>query len=239
MPAVDIDRDAAHEAAQRELTKPIYPKESPSQRFIDGVERMLRHLVAHGSTVPGGWFTLSVLLIGLLVAGVVAIRLARRTLRSNRRGDYQLFGPTELGSAEHRATAEGCAAAADWAGAIRHRLRAVARQLEEDGVLTPVPGRTANELARDAGDALPHLAAELGSAAAAFNDVSYGGLPGPPAGYRAGADLDDRLRSHAAAGPPAAAGPAAGRWVPVRRPRSRRAHPPVPGHAPGGGRRWR
>ncbi|MEZ0363692.1 DUF4129 domain-containing protein [Mycobacterium sp. pUA109] len=216
MPAIDIDRDAAHQAAQRELSKPIYPKDSPSQRFIDGIERMLRHLAAHGSTVPGGWFTLSVLLIGLIAAAVVTIRIARRTLRTNRGGDYRLFGPAELGAAEHRATAEGCAAVADWAGAIRHRLRAVARQLEEDGVLTAVPGRTANELARDAGDALPQLAAELGSAAAAFNDVSYGELPGTPAGYRVVADLDDHLRSHPAGGPPVAAGPAPDRWVQIR-----------------------
>ena len=30
MPAIDIDRDTAHEAAQRELDKPIYPKASLS-----------------------------------------------------------------------------------------------------------------------------------------------------------------------------------------------------------------
>ncbi len=33
MPAIDIDRDTAHEAAQRELDKPIYPKGSVSQRI--------------------------------------------------------------------------------------------------------------------------------------------------------------------------------------------------------------
>ena len=49
----------------------------------------------------------------------------------------------------------------NWAAAIRHRLRAVARQLEEDGVLNPVPGRTATELAADAGAAVPGLAGEL------------------------------------------------------------------------------
>ena len=60
----------------------------------------------------------------------------------------------QLTAAQHRATAESYAAEGNWAAAIRHRLRAVARQLEETGVLNPAPGRTANELARDAGTAL-------------------------------------------------------------------------------------
>ena len=102
--------------------------------------------------MPGGWFTITVLFILLAIAVVVAVRIARRTMRTNRGGDYPLFGAAQLTAAQHRATAEQYAAEGNWAAAIRHRLRAVARQLEETGVLDPVPGRTANELARDAGD---------------------------------------------------------------------------------------
>ena len=162
MPAIDIDRDAAHDAAQRELAKPIYPKPSLTERLSEWIDELLYRIVAEGSTVPGGWFTIAVLLILLLVVAlVVAVRIARRTMRTNRGGDHALFGAHELSAAEHRATAEQYAAAGDWAAAIRHRLRAVARHLEETGVLDPVPGRTATELARDAGAALPDLAAEL------------------------------------------------------------------------------
>ena len=145
--------------------------------------------------MPGGWFTLSVLLILLAIAVVVAVRIARRTMRTNRGGGYALFGEHELSAAEHRATAEQYAAAGNWAAAIRHRLRAVARQLEESAVLDPVPGRTATELARDAGRAMPDLAAELTRAAEAFNDVTYGERPGTESAYRMIADLDDHLRS--------------------------------------------
>ena len=60
-------------------------------------------------------------------------------------------------------------------------------------MLDPVPGRTANELARDAGDRLPGLASEFANAATAFNDVTYGELPGTPAAYQMIADLDDHL----------------------------------------------
>ncbi len=114
MPVIDIDRDDAREAAQRELAKPIYPRVSPKQQFIDFVDMLLRQLVDKGAAVPGGWFTISVLLIVLVVAMVAEIRIARRTLRTNR-GDHPLFGPTELSAAEHRAAAERYAASGDWA----------------------------------------------------------------------------------------------------------------------------
>ncbi|MGH3561049.1 MAG: DUF4129 domain-containing protein [Mycobacterium sp.] len=210
MPTIDIDRDAAREAAQRELAKPIYPRQSPKQQFIDLVEMLLRQLVSKGAAVPGGWFTISILLIVLAVAVVASIRIARRTLRTNRR-DHPLFGPAELSAAEHRTAAEHCAASGDWAAAIRHRLRAVARELEQAGVLNPAPGRTANELARDAGAALPELDTELIRAAETFNDVSYGELPATTAGYRIIAELDDQLRSTAHRARSAVA-PTAGTW---------------------------
>ena len=199
MPTIDIDRDAAHEAAQRELGKPIYPKASLTERLLDWISELLYKLMVEGSSVPGGWFTISVLLTLLAVAVVVAVRIARRTMRTKRGGGYALFGEHELSAAEHRATAEQHAATGNWSAAIRHRLRAVARQLEENGVLDPVPGRTATELARDAGRAVPNLAAELLRAADAFNEVTYGERPGTESAYRMIADLDEHLRRHTAA----------------------------------------
>jgi hypothetical protein len=217
VPAIDIDRDAAHEAAQRELGKPIYPKPSLTERLMDWFNELLYKLMVEGSSVPGGWFTLSLLLILLAVAIVVAIRIARRTLRTNRDGEYALFGEHVLSAAEHRAAAEQSAATGNWAVAIRHRLRAVARQLEENGVLDPVPGRTATELARDAGRAVPNLAAELLLAADAFNDVTYGERPGTESAYRMIADLDDHLRRHTSAKTAGSPAPTAAEgWAEVR-----------------------
>lgn len=217
MPTIDIDRDAAHEAAQHELAKPIYPKASLIERLTDWINELLTKLIVEGSSVPGGWFTISVLLILLAIAVVVAVRIARRTMRTNRDGEYALFGEHELSAAEHRATAEQYAAAGNWSAAIRHRLRAVARQLEESTVLDPVPGRTATELARDAGRAIPHLAAELARAAEAFNDVTYGERPGTESAYRLIADLDDHLRSRTSASDAGAAVPTvADGWAEVR-----------------------
>ncbi len=217
MSALDIDRDAAHDAAQRELAKPIYPKASLTERFSDWLEDLLYRIVQEGSSVPGGWFTISVLLILLAVAVVVAVRIARRTMRTNRDQQHGLFGSHELTAAQHRATAQQCAAEGRWAAAIRHRLRAIARQLEENGVLDAMPGRTATELARDAGMAVGDLSDELAQAATAFNDVTYGEQPGTEHAYRMIEHLDDRLRSRGATRAGVGAAPGASHdWTAVR-----------------------
>jgi hypothetical protein len=217
VPSIDIDRDAAHQAAQIELNKPIYSQGSAARQFAEWLNEQLYRLLEKTAKIPGGWFTTTVLLVLLAVAVVVGIHIARRTMRTNRGGDYLLFEAAQLTAAQHRATAESYAADGNWSAAIRHRLRAVARQLEETGVLEPAPGRTANELGRDAGAALPHLADELSRAATAFNDVTYGEQPGTEAAYRMIADLDDHLRSRAPATPAMAGQPAAAEaWAQVR-----------------------
>jgi hypothetical protein len=212
MSAIDVDRDTAHQAAQRELDKPIYPKGSLTQRVYEWIHDLLFRLIEKGASVPGGWFTISVLFVLLIVAIVVAIRVARLTIRTHRGGDYQLFDASQLSADQHRAIAERFAVEGNWAAAIRHRLRAVARSLEEARVLEPAPGRTANELANDAGARLPHLASELSQAATAFNDVAYGNTPGTTAAYQLIANLDEHLRSRSTGSRPAALNP----WAPAR-----------------------
>ena len=59
----------------------------------------------------------------------------------------------------------------------------MARSLEERVVLDPRPGRTADEVAREAGVRLPGAAEALSDAARAFDDVTYGGRVGTPEGY--------------------------------------------------------
>jgi Domain of unknown function (DUF4129) len=193
MPTIDIDRDTAHEAAQRELDKPIYPKGSAAQRIHEWIHELLYRIVEKGSSVPGGWLTITVLVALLVAAIVVAIRIARRMIRTRSGGDYQLFDAGQLTAAQHRAIAERFAAEENWNAAVRHRLRAVARGLEENGTLEPAPGRTASELAADAAGRIPALAAELSRSATAFNDVTYGGRPGNRADYQLIVDLDDHL----------------------------------------------
>ncbi len=217
MPTVDIDRDTAHDAAQRELSKPIYPKSSVSEQLSDWLDELLYRIVEKGSSVPGGWFTIAVLVILVAAAIVIAVRVARKTMHTNRGGDYALFGPTDLSAAQHRATAEQFAVRGDWAAAIRHRLRAVARHLEETGVLNSVPGRTSYELARAAGASMPDLSREFLDAATTFNDVTFGERPGTPDGYQLITALDDHLRSRQPV-PPGTTAPTAvdATWAEIR-----------------------
>ncbi|MBV8965651.1 MAG: DUF4129 domain-containing protein [Mycobacteriaceae bacterium] len=190
-----IDRDAAHDAAERELSKPIYPKQDLLERINDWINDFIYRFVSKGAEIPGGWFTVGVLLALVAAAIITAVWIARRTMKTSREGDFSLFGAAELSAAEHRASAERFAAEGNWSSAIRHRLRAVARQLEESGVLNAVPGRTANELARDAAKFLPELTSELAAAAASFNEVTYGERAGTEAAYNEITELDERIRS--------------------------------------------
>ncbi|MUM19663.1 DUF4129 domain-containing protein [Mycobacterium sp. CBMA271] len=193
MPAVDVDRETAADAAQRELAKPIYEHPSPLDRFATWLAERLDDLEFRAGHVPGGWFTILVTTLIVIAVVVLLVRIARRSVRT-KGADFGLFESGELTAAQHRVDAELAASQGDWASAIRHRLRAVARQLEERTILTPVPGRTANELATDAGRELPSLSQEFRSCAEIFNDVSYGDRPGTLQSYRQIADLDDHIR---------------------------------------------
>lgn len=193
MDPVDLDRDAARDAAQQELGKLIYPRPSLTEQLLAWIDDLLYRLTASAAEVPGGWLTVVVLALLAGAAIVVAVRIARRAMATDRRSEAALFGDAALSAAEHRAIAERHAAEGDWAAAIRHRVRALARRLEENDILGPVPGRTATELAAAAGARLPEMAERLTTAATAFNDVTYGQRPGSPEQYAMIAALDDDL----------------------------------------------
>nr|WP_312885633.1 DUF4129 domain-containing protein [Lipingzhangella halophila] len=97
-------------------------------------------------------------------------------------------------AADHRTAAEEHAAAGEYAEAIRERLRAITRDLEERAIITPRPGRTATELATDASAALPARREALHRAAALFNDVVYGDRPATADDAHLLRELDDQLR---------------------------------------------
>src|SRR6202000_2838024 len=103
-----------------------YPRGSVSQRIHEWIHELLYHIIEKGSSIPGGWLTIVVLLIMLIAAVVVAVRIMRPPIRPRRDGDYQLFDAGQLTAAQHRAIAERFAVESNWSAAIRHRLRAVA-----------------------------------------------------------------------------------------------------------------
>ena len=186
------DRDQAREAAQRELEKAAYDEARPPliTRAINWLIQELQELLSKASgSVPGG--RIGVLLIALLILGLVALVVVRLrpTLRTT--SFDQLFADGRaLTSAEHRDLAEAAAGRGDYADAVRERLRAVVRQLEERGVLDVRPGRTAEEVTREAAAAIPELAAPMGRGTQLFEEIWYGGQPAGPAAYATLVEVD-------------------------------------------------
>ncbi|NKZ07943.1 DUF4129 domain-containing protein [Actinomadura latina] len=196
-----IGRDEARELARRELEKQVYQRDRPSwlERWWDDFTEWLHQLFSQAPNPEsqgsgGGWTSIAIIVVVALVAVglVVWLMWGRRNLRS--RKDPLLDG-TASTALDHREAAERHAAAGEWAEAIRERLRAIARDLEERAVLSARPGRTADELAAEAGAAVPELAGELAAGVRIFDDVWYGDRPGTAEGYARMKELDERLRA--------------------------------------------
>ncbi|MFD4631913.1 DUF4129 domain-containing protein [Streptomyces sp. NPDC058284] len=194
-PPVTISRDPAREAAERELSKPMYHENDPSllQRALNRFWGWVDDLFSAASGVtPGGGLGLLVILIAVvLVALALWWRLG--TPRRAAASAPALFDDRPRSAAEHRAASEAHAARAHWNQAVQERMRAVVRALEERALLDPRPGRTADEAAAEAGRTLPAHADRLRSAAHEFDDVTYGGRTADEAAYLRLAGLDRDL----------------------------------------------
>lgn len=194
---VEPGRAEAAQLAREELAKQVYRDAGPGL-----VERLVRWLLDKAGGLlddvagvsPGGYAGLVVVLL-LVVVAVVAVRLKIGPLGRQVARDEALFTGRARSAAEHRAAADAHAAAGDWADAVRERLRAVVRSLEERAVLDERPGRTADEAAADAGLALPSCADGLRRAARLFDEIWYGGRPAGPESDATLRALDERVRA--------------------------------------------
>ncbi|MGW6983952.1 DUF4129 domain-containing protein [Streptomyces sp. NPDC054932] len=191
-PPVTTPRDAAREAAERELSKTMYHENDPSlldralSRFLDWVDDLFS--AASGAT-PGG--TLGIVVIILLIVLAVALLWWRLgTPAKAAAGTGALLGERIRTAADYRTEAEAHATAGRWTEAVQARMRALVRSLEERTLLDPRPGRTADEAAAEAAACLPAHAADLRTAARVFDDVTYGGRAADQAMYTRLRDLD-------------------------------------------------
>lgn len=206
--AAPVDRDTAREAAQRELTKGIYHQDDPSlfERVIERIVRWLdARLTDAAHAAPGGGIGL--LAIAAVIAAVIALIFWRtgplRRSAGRADPDLELSGP--LDAEEHRRRANLYAAERRYAQAVRERMRAIVRELETRGVLEPRPGRTADEVAREAGELVPSVSGELRGAARVFDEIWYGGRPAAAGADAAMREADHRVRSAPLVVAPAAA----------------------------------
>ncbi|MHB1595687.1 MAG: DUF4129 domain-containing protein [Streptosporangiaceae bacterium] len=194
-----IGRLPAQRLARRELAEVSF-----WQRVLDWLARTLG---SASHSVPGGWFGLIVLLV-LAVAGCTLIITRFRPGAGSRLRSAPVLAGESRTAADHRRSAMQHAAAGDYTAAIIDGLRSIAADLDERTVLPPDPGRTADELAAQAGLLLPGRAGDLIGIARLFDDVRYGGQRGTAQGYASVMEVAGELRSVRAAAP-APAGPSA------------------------------
>jgi hypothetical protein len=195
----NISREAARELARRELSRPEYHRDDPSllQRIWEWITERIRRFIdsfdVGGSGGEVSWAALGLIVLLIAVAAAIIWWWVGGVQRGRSRRSA-LMTEEHTTARDHRAAAERYAAAGQWAEAVRERLRAIARDLEERVILAPQPGRTADELAAEAAVALPRFAEDLRSAARVFDEVWYGERPAGEADYRQLTDLDQRLR---------------------------------------------
>ncbi|MGP8301441.1 DUF4129 domain-containing protein [Streptomyces inhibens] len=193
---VRTPRLPAREAAERELSDPRYHQHDPNplQRALDWLwERVDELFRAASGATPGGWIGLLAIAAFVLLLAV-ALRLRLGAVRRTPTTGGALFADTPRTAAEHRSAADRHAAEGHWNQAIQDRMRALVLALEERALLTPGPGRTADEAATEAGRTLPRYADQLRTAARTFDDVTYGGRAGTEQAYTLLAHLDTDLQ---------------------------------------------
>ena len=189
-----IGRAAAQRLARQELTKAIY---HPHQSFLGWVAGQLdRFFNTANGAVPSGWWALVALVaLAVIIAALVLARVGPVARSGRRTGSGPISDASPLTAHEHRELAISLAAAGDYSGATLEYVRAIAAGLEERAVLAPAPGRTADELAAEAGRLLRAHAEALEMAARLFDDVRYGGRDGTPEGVARLRDLDAAVRA--------------------------------------------
>lgn len=208
-----VGRDEAGRAAERELSKGIYHQNEPGpvtrafDAVIDWIDKFLDRLA---SAAPGGSLGPLVLLAIVLVVAVIVLWRTGPIRRGARTRPPRVELSGDVGAGEHRRRADAHAAAGRFAEAVRERMRAIVRELEARGVLDPRPGRTADEVALEAGAAVPAIAGDLRAAAGVFDEIWYGGRPATARSDALMRQADDRVRRApmvaAGSGVPAVAG---------------------------------
>ncbi|PVZ11682.1 DUF4129 domain-containing protein [Actinomycetospora cinnamomea] len=187
---IDLGADPARELAREELARQVYRDARPDP-LLSGLQWLARRLddllrAASGISPGGGWGL--VVLLVLLVAVVLVVRRRFGPTLRTASAPGAVLGSSELSADEHRRRADTHAGAGRHDDAVRERMRAIVRALEERTVLEPRRGRTAGDAAREGGRALPGAAGALAEAAHLFDETVYGGRP-------ADAAADARMRA--------------------------------------------
>lgn len=205
------DPDEAREWAERELEKRVYREAEPT--LFDRVAKAIGDFFAGLFSPQAGdaawspvWTAIIVIVVvAAIVVAFVIWGVPRADRRTIARGSSSVFEQDERSAAELRAAAEDAAARGAWDDAIVLRFRALARALDERGIVHAPPGMTARAFTGAAREFFPDRAAALDDAADAFDDVRYLRRPGTREMFALVAGLDDAIARERPAKAPEAA----------------------------------
>ena len=191
------DADTARRWASDELDNPAYHRgQSLLDRIVEWVMDLVSRIFSTGAgegadpRLVGAAFVFVILVVALIALWIAGpVRRARRTAQ-----ERLVFDAADARTAEQMRTDSAAAAGRlDWHAAVLERFRAIVRSLEERALLEERAGRTAHEVALDAGLALPELRDGLLEASTVFDEVCYGDAEGSEPEYRALVELDGAL----------------------------------------------
>ena len=190
------DADTARRWASDELADPVYHESSLLDRLVEWVMDLLDRLFASGDGVGADPRVVGIVLLAVVVVvALVALWIAGPVRRSRRAAaDRLVFDAADVRAAQEiRAASETAAHRGDWHEAVLERFRAIVRSLEERALLDERAGRTAHEVAVDAGRRLPAAHDDLLAASAVFDEVCYGAATGSQAQYEDLVALDEQV----------------------------------------------
>lgn len=195
VPPLTPDPDEARRWAERELADPAYDiaQPTPLDRVAQAIGDFLTSLF--GAQLSGAWGSALAVVAAVVIVAVIAVAFAiwgrpRAAHRSLRPADALFDDAERRTAADLRRDAEAHASRGEWGPAVVLRFRALARGLDERGIVDAPPGATVHAFARAAGREFPDARTGLDAAAAAFDDVRYLRRPGTPALYRGVVDID-------------------------------------------------
>lgn len=193
------DADTARRWAREELADPAYHRgKSLLDRILEWIMDLVNRIFGGGQAASIDPRMIGIALLAVIVVvALVALWIAGPVRRSRRTAAERLvFDVEDARTAdEMRAASIAAATRGDWHAAVLDRFRALVRGLEERALLEERAGRTAHEVAIDAGAVLPALREELLSASALFDEVCYGDASGSEPSYRALVELDESARA--------------------------------------------
>lgn len=197
--AFEPSADEARRLLREELSQRVYREAEPNwfDRIVSGFLEWLSSLAVGDGAAPAALLTiLLVVVVGAVVAALLIFGLPR--LRRRRTPAAQLFGDDDdRTAAELRAAASAAAARGDFAAAVLDGFRALARGLDERGLLLVSPGTTAHAVAAGAASMLSEATEELERAAGDFDRARYLGLGADEAAWLRVSGLDERMRATA------------------------------------------